>query len=40
MQVCYGLMWPTLGGGIMLAVTPTPEEMAQVGQQNRKGLFV
>jgi hypothetical protein len=30
-QVCYGLMWPTLGGGIMLAVTPTPEEMAQVG---------
>jgi hypothetical protein len=30
-QVCYGMMWPTLGGGIMLAVTPSPEEMAQVG---------
>ncbi|WIA30371.1 hypothetical protein OEZ86_000457 [Tetradesmus obliquus] len=28
-KVCYGLMWPTLGGGIMLAVTPTPDEMAQ-----------
>jgi hypothetical protein len=24
------MMWPTLGGGIMLAVTPSPEEMEKV----------
>lgn len=29
-QVCYGLSWPVLGGGIMLAVTPSPEQMEQV----------
>eukprot|EP00879_Flechtneria_rotunda_P010662 GHRR01011143.1.p1 GENE.GHRR01011143.1~~GHRR01011143.1.p1 ORF type:complete len:102 (+),score=24.54 GHRR01011143.1:128-433(+) len=28
-KVCYGLSWPTLGGGVILAVTPTPEQMAQ-----------
>jgi len=33
-QVCYGMMWPTLGGGVMLAVTPTPEQMAQVNSNN------
>jgi len=33
-QVCYGMMWPTLGGGIMLAVTPTPEQMAQVNNSS------
>lgn len=31
LQVCYGLMWPTLGGGIMLAVSPSEEQMTQVG---------
>eukprot|EP00882_Tetradesmus_deserticola_P028391 GHRQ01031625.1.p1 GENE.GHRQ01031625.1~~GHRQ01031625.1.p1 ORF type:complete len:133 (+),score=46.83 GHRQ01031625.1:42-401(+) len=34
-KVCYGMMWPTLGGGIMLAVTPSREEMAQRLEQSR-----
>jgi hypothetical protein len=29
-QACYGIMWPTLGSGIILAVTPSPEQMKKV----------
>jgi hypothetical protein len=28
-QACYALSWPLLGGGVMLAVSPSPEEMSQ-----------
>lgn len=31
-QTCYGLMWPTLGGGTILAVQPSPEQMSKVRQ--------
>eukprot|EP00775_Hariotina_reticulata_P011614 gene11614-11758_t len=34
-KVCYGMMWPTLGGGVMLAVTPTPEQMIQRLEKSR-----
>jgi hypothetical protein len=30
LQVCYALMWPTLGGGVMLAVQPDKDSFAQV----------
>lgn len=28
-KTCWALMWPTLGGGIMLAVQPDPDRAAQ-----------
>lgn len=28
-KVCYGMAWPTLGGGIMLAVQPEPKEFSK-----------
>lgn len=32
LQACYGLMWLTLGPGVVLAVSPTEDQMAQVGE--------
>jgi len=34
-KVCYGLMWPTLGSGIIFAVSPSEQQMAKkLGDRN------
>lgn len=29
-KACWALMWPTLGGGVMLAVQPDPDQAVKV----------